>query len=88
MKRRIVAACGLSVVLFAAVASRAMIEIEEHGSWPSDWPKALEPLRDHARTLCVANGTQEDIYEITFSDRAEFEKVWPSLLSLRLPVLH
>jgi hypothetical protein len=75
----------LLAVGLVAVTARALVMIDGKGRWPADWPKALEPLREHARTIEVANGTQENIYEITFKDRAEFEKAWPVIISLKTP---
>lgn len=76
-------ACGLLFLLLTAVIARAVIMTDSTGRWPTDWPKSLDPLRDHARTIDVANGTQESIYEITFSDRAQFENAWPAILTLK-----
>jgi hypothetical protein len=84
MNKRIVG-CGVLTLILTAVVARALVMTESRGSWPADWPKAMEPLRHHARTFEVATGIQENIYEITFSDRAEFEKVWPAVLSLKTP---
>lgn len=83
MRRFEAAVCGLSVILLAAVTARALIEDRSGGWWPSDWPKSLESLRAHAHTIGVMNGTQENIYEITFTDRREFENAWPVLVSLK-----
>jgi hypothetical protein len=67
------------------MTARALVMTDSTGRWPADWPKSLESLRNHARTIEVANGMQENIYEITFSDQAEFEKAWPIILSLKTP---
>lgn len=85
MKKRIALSFGISAALLTAVATRALVMTDSQGRWPSDWPKSLESLRDHARTIEVANGTQENIYEITFTDRAQFEKAWPTIISLKTP---
>ncbi len=61
----------------------ALIEIAERGTWPDSWPKELEPYRDQARTLGVATGIQETVYEIPFDSREEFEKAWPHILKLK-----
>jgi hypothetical protein len=55
------------------------------GSWPDSWPKELEQLRNQARTIEVATGIQEDIYEISFSDRTQFESLWPIILKVKTP---
>jgi hypothetical protein len=85
MKSSIGVGVGLSVLVCLSLVAKGLVSTESHGRWPASWPQALEPLRDHARTIGVANGTQEDIYEITFAGRAEFEKAWPSLLALKTP---
>jgi hypothetical protein len=53
------------------------------GNWPDSWPKELEPLRSNSRTFEVAAGNQEDIYEISFSDRKQFEAFWPVILKVK-----
>jgi len=85
MKHIVAASIGLSALLCVSLVARALVETDSQGRWPSSWPQSLEPLRDHARTIGIASGTQEDIYEITFADRGEFEKAWPSLIALKTP---
>ena len=85
MTKRFLAGCiGFAVSMLAATA-HALVEDTPGGMWPKVWPASLEPLRVHAHTIGIANGTQENIYEIAFTDRTEFEKAWPSLLSLKTP---
>jgi hypothetical protein len=57
--------------------------IENRGSWPNDWPKELEPYRQQAKTIGVAAGNQEDVFEISFKNREQFEKIWPVILTLK-----
>ncbi len=59
------------------------VSIDSNGNWPDDWPQALEPCRKLARTLDVATGTAETIYEIPFSKREEFERAWPHILAVK-----
>lgn len=61
----------------------ALVEISDTGTWPGSWPKALEPYRKQARTVGVAHGIQETVYEIPFGTREEFEKAWPHILALK-----
>ena len=82
--------CTLSIralvfVLLMGGFASAVVMISDKGDWPADWPKSLEPLRGSARTLEVAAGNQENIYEITFSNRESFEKAWPDILALKTP---
>ncbi|MCY2954982.1 MAG: hypothetical protein NTU53_23885 [Planctomycetota bacterium] len=53
--------------------------------WPSTWPKELDPYRKQAKTIGVAHGIQETVYEIRFNSRDEFEKAWPHILKLKSP---
>jgi hypothetical protein len=65
--------------------SSAAIFTKDTGDWPKDWPAELEPLRGSARTIGIATGIQQDVYEVTFGDRETFEKIWPVLLKVRTP---
>jgi hypothetical protein len=77
-----------ALVFIAALlpaALNALVMENNHGNWPASWPKELEPLRSQARTVALAAGNQETVYEIPFTNRAEFERVWPVLLQLKTP---
>lgn len=63
----------------------ALIATLGEGKWPDSWPKELESYRKQSRTIEVATGTQETIYEIPFTNREEFEKIWPVLLQIKSP---
>ncbi|MGA2440904.1 MAG: hypothetical protein ABSH08_08090 [Tepidisphaeraceae bacterium] len=84
-KKRLLLASSLAVILGLAFFARALVLREPSGNWPVDWPKVLDPLRSAARTVGIATGIQQNIYEITFSDRATFETAWPTILSLKSP---
>jgi hypothetical protein len=73
---------ALAMCLVSAVCSALIME-GSSGSWPDSWPKNLEPFRSQAHTFWVANGTQETVYEIPFTNRDEFEKLWPVLLTIK-----
>lgn len=73
----------ICVLLTSACASLALVMVQSKGTWPESWPKELEPLRKRAVTYDVASGTQENVYEIPFDDRAEFERLWPVFLQLK-----
>lgn len=64
---------------------QCLVFTRDGGSWPSDWPAELEPLRGSAKTIDVGTGTQEQIYEITFESSDDFLKAWPALLQVRTP---
>jgi len=57
--------------------------VSETGMWPNSWPRELEPYRAHAKTIMIAAGNQENVYEIRFENREEFEKLWPIILKLK-----
>jgi hypothetical protein len=52
------------------------------GTWPDDWPKELETLREESRTL---EGPMLPLlhYAISFKTRDEFEAAWPYLLKVK-----
>jgi len=61
----------------------ALVMTQEKGNWPEAWPKELEPYRKQAKTIQIATGNQESVYEIRFKNREEFEKAWPIILNLK-----
>jgi hypothetical protein len=73
---------GLALGLTAATGW-GMIMIHGRGTWPDSWPKELEPLRESAESYGVGMGTQEEMYEIPFQDRDEFERLWPVIQTLK-----
>lgn len=78
----VVAGC-VAVALVAAPFCLALVTTDTQGRWPKDWPAELEPLRGQSRTIGVATGIQQNIYEITFSDRDTFEDAWPVILEVK-----
>lgn len=76
----------LAVAVLGGLASSvcfALVMTVSEGTWPDSWPKELEALRDQARTVDVAHGIQETVYEIPFENREAFEEAWPHILSLK-----
>jgi hypothetical protein len=78
-----------TIILFAVITmlvssffSGAAI-VSETGMWPDSWPIELQPYRAQARTIMIAAGNQENVYEIRFENREEFEKLWPIILKLK-----
>jgi len=61
----------------------ALMTVEDRGTWPDSWPEQLEPYRKQAKTYGVAHGIQENVYEIRFDNREDFEKAWPHILTLK-----
>jgi len=61
----------------------ASVSITSRGVWPTNWPSELNPFRNQSRTIHIGTGTQETVYEIPFTSRAGFERVWPTILKLK-----
>lgn len=57
----------------------------DKGEWPGTWPKELEPFRAQAHTFFSFKQILEAVHEIRFTNRADFERVWPVLLKLKTP---
>ncbi|MHC4426754.1 MAG: hypothetical protein ACYSYV_11760 [Planctomycetota bacterium] len=78
-----------TIILFAVITILASsfcfgIVIESTtGRWPDSWPRELEPYRAQATTREIGSGIQENVYEIRFENREEFEKLWPIILKLK-----
>jgi hypothetical protein len=75
----------LIVLVFTLISasSIALITGRGEGNWPASWPKELEPYRKQAKTIELAAGNQENVYEIRFKNREEFEKLWSTILKLK-----
>lgn len=69
-------------VFFSACPLCADFTVSNSGSWPNDWPKELEALREGARTLEGPLGPFLH-HAISFKTRDEFEAVWPYLLKVK-----
>ena len=63
----------------------ALVMSANEGKWPANWPAVLEPFRKQARTIEIATGIQQNIYEIYFTNRAQFEEAWPVILKVKTP---
>jgi hypothetical protein len=72
----------LAIFVLAPCPLYADYTVEDHGSWPANWPEELEPLRKSARTL---EGPSRPLlqYAIPFTKREEFESAWPHLLKVK-----
>jgi hypothetical protein len=71
-----------TVLLYGPCAWSAVI-IHERGSWPRDWPVPMEGYRFQAKTFGIGTGIQENVHEIRFTEREEFERIWPTILELK-----
>ena len=67
-------------ILGAAFSLFALYTVSKTGAWPKTWPKELEPLRNHSFTL---DHQAAEIHIIPFTNRLEFEAVWPHILGLK-----
>ncbi len=52
------------------------------GTWPETWPGEMEPFRNQSRTS-IGGDIETTCYEIPFSNRKDFESVWPHLLKVK-----
>lgn len=75
---------GFLALAICLVASTcwALYQVLDRGDWPSTWPQELEVLRKSSRTL-VGPMVENRHYAIPFTDREQFEKLWPLLLSVK-----
>jgi hypothetical protein len=76
--------CGIAFLGITSLCY-SLVMTQNTGNWPDSWPKELEQLRNQTRTIEVAAGNQEDIYEISFSNRTQFETLWPVILKVKTP---
>jgi hypothetical protein len=80
-KLTLIAALVLAVAL--ASVAMALIGTEKGGPFPASWPAELAPYRAQTKTVQVAHGIQENVYEIPFTSSEDFAKAWPYLLKLK-----
>jgi hypothetical protein len=74
---------GLTCIFVSTGICLAMVMSSDKGTWPSSWPKELERYRNQSKSFDVAHGIQENVHEISFTKRGEFEKAWPHILNLK-----
>lgn len=74
---------GVAAILLCCPLSSALVITSSEGRWPPDWPEELSPYRAQAKTTETGGGNNENVYEIRFDDREEFEKIWPTILKLK-----
>jgi len=80
MRRKSVLALAVATASLIASVCFAMYSVADRGMWPDSWPKPLDRLRAQARTLDHGDFT---VYEIPFTERAEFESAWPHILTVK-----
>ena len=80
MKRTI--ALLAAVALCAVCPAHAEYTVKGEGTWPTTWPKELEPLRKQASTF-VGPLAPYRFYAIPFTKREEFEAAWPHILKVK-----
>src|SRR5262245_36690590 len=72
-----------SWVMYCCEQSHALVITQEGCKWPINWPEELAEVNKFCRTIEVATGIQENIYEIRFPERAQFEQLWPAIVSIK-----
>ncbi len=79
--KRAIAICA-AIGLISVYSLFADYGVVNRGTWPDDWPKELETLREKSRTL---EGPRQPFlnYAISFKARDEFEAAWPHLLKVK-----
>ena len=73
----------VSATLFLSLPCFPRVTTHNTGAWPDTWPQELDPYRKQAKTLNVAHGIQETVFEISFDRRKDFERAWPHILKIR-----
>jgi hypothetical protein len=66
-----------------SAAGLAAVCVSDRGLWPDSWPEELDRYRPQARTHEVGHRIQENVYEIPFTKRTDFENAWPHILKLK-----
>ena len=62
----------------------ALISYAPVRGWPESWPSEFNDYRDQAVHITpMTGGASEEIYEIHFNDREEFERLWPAVLKVK-----
>ncbi|MGB2806887.1 MAG: hypothetical protein WBC22_04060, partial [Sedimentisphaerales bacterium] len=75
---------GMVIILVSCPLCLGLVITSGEGAWPLDWPIELSPYRAQAKTTEIAwPGNNENVYEIRFDDREEFEKIWPTILKVK-----
>ncbi|MCY2952759.1 MAG: hypothetical protein NTU53_12425 [Planctomycetota bacterium] len=64
MRRGLFSVLIVAGALFIPTVCYSAIFTTDRGEWPSTWPKGLDPYRKQAKTIRVAHGIQETVYEI------------------------
>ena len=72
-------------MLVTSLTYAMIIPYGKDAPWNPSWPVALEPFRQQTNVWGVGHGIQETVFDVTFSDRAQFEKAWPAILKLKSP---
>jgi hypothetical protein len=71
-----------AIGLFLSVNAYADYVVFDKGMWPESWPKQLESLRMHSKTL-VGPTREYRNYAIPFTKREDFESTWPHILEVK-----
>lgn len=74
-----------AVFLALAGSVAPLVMVERKMAFPSQWPGELAQWSGRVTCYRVATANQEDVYEIEFTDRAEFERFWPVICRVKTP---
>jgi hypothetical protein len=74
---------GMVIILISCPLCLGLVLVSGEGAWPLDWPIELSPYRAQAKTFEIAAGNSENVYEIRFENREDFEKIWPTILKVK-----
>lgn len=77
-----VAVVGLLTSLAIGSTAYALYSVRETGTWPKSWPRELEPLRKQSRTL-VGPAMSHHHFAVRFTERDNFESMWPHILKVK-----
>lgn len=83
MRKKWAIAVSAATVVFVSCWCFSAVIVEGRGTWPDSWPQELEQYRAQAKTFGMMEGMSEDIHEIPFFKRKDFEQAWPHILELK-----
>lgn len=81
-KKTAIALFSTMIVLLSFFSFARMLTTNV-GTWPDSWPKELDQFRGQAKSMQVSHSIQENVYEIRFESRQEFDRAWTHILKLK-----
>jgi hypothetical protein len=83
MKRHVTLSCTAALIISLPFLAHSVSITSGTGMWPEWWPNELEPYREQAKTTGHRNMSSYFVYELRFTDRADFENAWPHVISVK-----